>query len=842
MRCCLGIINADTESTKEGRISSFCASPFISRLKFTQPAVSRNWGTERRNLEYLKLEMIRTFPLTEIRTTSQDEMREYFRNLEISAQNAEAQIREMNRRYKKVRCFYIVLFANQTWDLNVLRGVIFPPGTEFHAIGSESDLVELQAGHIHFRDFLRMTGFRSIHSAGLCCLSAKKQDGESVYDIQEIPKKWNDYSEEQKTYMENDILVMDESLKIILNRKENMTIRTMNDLPLTSTGFMRWRMTVNDDIINYDGFSHDVSNIINKSRWFVMRRNLAYLMRSYKGGYCGPNPRVQFMLLNNIRCYDAKSMYPHKMLFFQMLQCLKGVEVEDVRIREDNEIRTQILSVIEYAKSARAFDRDGIFIERLEDALPPFIATLDLRLDSRCRNGIRMMPFLSTHKTEGEQYNRNVYRSNGKIISADRVRVILSSVDLFLTCLCYNVTLLNCTQFLRMQWLPMMNVQKRPVVVDFRKKDLFSRIRKLNRFNEEVRAYWEDEAGFSYDAILRMTDDEYKEFSNEYYQLTKSGVNGQYGLTVQRPINAVIRVNQDENGLFEFVTEHSLHDKEVELLEDPEKAPKRVKVSDYCAGASITMWARWQLISLMYAFYQHDIEVYYCDTDSLFVRRSEEADRIVSLFNERLKTLYYETSISKEEKINVDDLGGIGEFEVDKDCKVWRTLGAKNYGYMKEDGTIKLTIAGLNVRNYIKAIYHAAEKEGLTRKQAFKKYYRPNICIAPDVANKLILDKSTCRYDENGDWIGPVLTPCGFDMISMGSTFHLHNANIAAELQNKKNTFWIGEFEDRIYLEKDGFTTIKPSDMKGRLYQQMSMILDDRQPIRGGHHYGKKRI
>lgn len=844
MNFCLGIINADTESAEGGRCSSFCASPFSSRLLFVPPKISQNWTEDRRELELLKLEMIRTFPLKEIRTTKQAEIREYFENLQLSALNAKEQIMRMNRRIRKCSCYYIVLFANSVWDLNVLRGIIFPPGTDFHTIGAESDLVELQAGNVRFRDFLRLSGFHSVRSAGLCCLSAKKLEGEEVYQIKdsEIPEDWNSYSENQKAYMNNDILVMDESLKIILNRKENSSIRTMNDLPLTATGFMRWRMMNNKDLTFFDGYDHDVSYIINKSRWQVMRRNLAYLMRSYKGGYCGPNPRIQYKILRNERCYDAKSMYPHKMLFFQMMQCIKGEEVQTVDLRQDREILAAILGVIRYAKSSRAFDDHMIFREKLEETLPAFIATLDLKLEARALSGsgIRMMPFLSTHKTEGISYDRNVYRSNGKIISADSVRVILSSVDLFLTCLCYRVTLLDCTEFLRMQWLPMTFVQKRPVIADFRRKELFSRIKEMNRASEEVRAYWEEEAGFSYYAILRMTDEEYDTFCKEYYSMVKAAVNGEYGLTVQKPLNDDIIVLQDEDGLYRYKTKKTVREKIDELIKDPELAPNRVKVSDYAAGCSITMWARWQLVTMMYSFYHNGIEVHYCDTDSLFVENTLKAEKLIELYNKRLKELYYKTAISKEEIVTIDDLGGIGEFEEDKNCLVWRTLGAKNYGYIRTDGKIKLTVAGLNTGRMAKAIASESDRCGSLEK-AFEKYFRPNVLIAPSVANKLIMDRSGCRFDD-GNWIGPQLVPCGFDLVSMDSTFHLHNARVAAHLQGEMSTYWMGMFSDRIYLEEKGFMDKRPDELKGRLYQQIEMILDDRQPIKGGYHYGKERV
>lgn len=847
MRICLGIINADTESAVGGRCSSFCASPFLSRLQFTPPAIRANWSDERKQLESVKLEMIRTFPMKEIRTTSQKEMKEYFENLELSARNAHDLIKKMNPKIRNLEVYYVILFANATWDLNVLRGIIFPEGTEFKAIGNESDMVQLQAGHLLFRDFLRLTGYKSIHAAGLCCISAKKEDGSEVYDIRddEIPDDWNSYTEKQRLYMENDINVMNESLNVILNRPENMSIVSMSDLPLTATGFMRWRMMNNENIIKFDGTVHDVSYIINAARWWKMRRNLAYLMRSYKGGYCGPNPRIQFQLLHDVRCYDAKSMYPHKMLFFQMMQCIQNEEVRQIDFRHDTVVRTALYSVLKYAYSSRSFDNNMIFRHRLEDVLPAFIATVDLKLSGRAlKSGIRMMPFLSTHKTEGMDYDINVDRANGKILSADRVRVILSSVDLFLCCLCYQVEILDCVEYLPMQWLPMLYVQKRPVIDDFKRKDLFSHIKKLPRFSEEVRAYWEDVAGYSYDAILRMSEYEYKKvFCPQYYNICKAGVNGQYGLTVQRPITEDVVVEQDPDGCYKYRTVKTLKDKENELLKDPEKAPGRVRVSDYAAGCSITMWARWQLVTMMFCFYMHGIETFYCDTDSLFVSKSKKADELIKLYNKRIHDLYYQTEISKTEIVTVDDLDSIGEFEQDKDCRIWRTLGAKNYGYISaEDNHIKLTVAGLNTSKVVPYIEDEAKRIGSVEK-AFDLYYRPNLRISPNVANKLIMDRTGCRFDD-GNWIGPRLVPCGFDMVSWDSVFHLHNAKRAAELQGEDGTKWysLDPWDKVLYLEKSGFTYTKPKEYKGRLYQRIELILGDRQPIGKGHKYGKNGI
>ena len=61
--------------------------------------------------------------------------------------------------------------------------------------GTDSNLVQLKFGHIIFRDFLKVTGFRSIRMAGMICKEAHKLDGTETYDMtyQDIPERFEDY-------------------------------------------------------------------------------------------------------------------------------------------------------------------------------------------------------------------------------------------------------------------------------------------------------------------------------------------------------------------------------------------------------------------------------------------------------------------------------------------------------------------------------------------------------------------------------------------------------------------------------------------------------------------------
>ena len=325
-----------------------------------------------------------------------------------------------------------------------------------------------------------------------------------------------------------------------------------------------------------------------------------------------------------------------------------------------------------------------------------------------------------------------------------------------------------------------------------------------------------------------MSDDDYKAFTKNYKLLIKADPNGKYGMTVEKPVHPQTSVEQDENGLPVIIGE-TVQKAMQRLLDDPESAPKTVKTSDYCAGSSITMWARWQLIQMMYCFYVHGIETYYCDTDSLFVSRSEKAFECIEKFNKRKKELYYSSTIGNGITVTVDDAEGLGQFELDKECKWFKTLGAKNYGFVDAKGNVKLTIAGLSTKFYQSKIKEALDNSEFPRVD-FNRLYRPNTSIMPDACKKLLKVRDNMGYDEKGLWRGCVLQPVGFFSIRTDSQFHINNMKQAALLQGKPEEFYFGKYNSVMTLTANGF---EYTEYDGYLYEEF-YTLEENETIKGG--------
>lgn len=839
-RYCIGIWNCDTESTVEGYISAFMANKFKSRLRRVYPSFkgvqpSKRWL----NLRDAADKMIDAYS-DQIRLVKQPEIRRWFMSLQETADRVTEIYSRMDPKLdpEKLDVYWILHFANVGWDFDVLRGIAFDCSRNFSCVGSYADMVQFTNGHIKLRDFLRVTGFGSVKTAGMICTSAKKQEGEAVYRLRlaDVPERYEDYSEDKRFYMDNDVAVMDEALNIILNRKENRTIETLSDIPMTATGFGRWRYAHNPEIIMENGKPVNVASQLTFWRWQYARPFILYLIRSYKGGYCGPNPHIQYKLLRDVVCMDAVSMYPHKMLFFEMMvankyskmiECPYSLkECETIPEKAARSALTRIRNVYDYLGT---LDADGLTTIKADDhekGLMPWIGTVELNIFGVRKNGqVHMMPFLSKYKLENTNI-RNFRECNGKVLQGEGILAIMSSVDLMLTILCYECEIVALRKWLTLSWRPMLPIQKRDLWEAYKRKMHISRVLKRDRYSNND--YWQEECGFDPGLINGMSEEDYKAFTRQYKQLCKADANGKYGMTVEKPLHPKVKVNQDPEGLPEF-DEESLKEMEERVIADPIAAtPAFVKASDYCSGASVTMWARWQLIMMMYCLFVHGIETYYCDTDSLFVPDTERSGLCFSLFNARLKEMYYSTDTGRE-TVTVDDSEGLGQFEKDKECKIFRTLGAKNYCYF--DGhKIKLTVAGLRAKDYERFLAYKQAEIGAEK--AIEKHYVPNTIVLPEACHKLLKDCSNMGYDENGLWRGAILTECGFALCDMNSRFHCGNAVQAALIQGEKPAHYIGEFFNRQYVTENGFTDHIQTGLRAAI--ESFETLEEKQPIGKG--------
>lgn len=850
----LFIINSDTESTKEGYMSAFIASrPDISGrfpLSFPPPGKkpSKKWIKAKADTEAQIERIPRLFT-----TTKQSEVKTYFELLHDVMDKINDIFGTLKKAKQKTdyQANCIVFYANMGWDLDVIRGIIFKDTTrEVVPTGTDSDLVQLRFGFILFRDFLRMTGFASVKMAGMICSHAHKLDGNETYELTKemIPEKFEDYPETIQAYIKNDVAVMDEAFSIFMNQSANQCIQSLDDLPMTLTGFSRYRQQHLPEIIMINGEKKNNASQVTNFRWKQTRPYILYEIDAFKGGYCGPNPHIQYKILKNGICYDAVSMYPDKMCAHRQLQTTSESKMLRTT-RTLEEIADSFPNVTEDEKTIMDYfidtlqffdkiDSEGFQPGRIDEGgIYGYIATIEMKI-----NGVRfdpvhniaMMPFLSVYKTEDPiQRQDHVITANGKVISAERFKTKLSCVDIILTMMCYDVEIIRITHMLKMGWRNMLPTQLRSVLYGYNQKKKVSET--LSKPRPEQQEYWVNDCGFNFDNLMEMSDEEFTKFGKTYKLIIKSIPNGEYGKTVEKPIHQHSWNGQDPNGVmtieqespaqcmqrvyYWMQTQGGFVDRYGDEIPKEDKPyppenwgypvpdtppiPENVKCNDYAAGASITMWARWQLISMMYILFCHGIEVWYCDTDSEFCEDSPLARELIERFNtwktDNWKTYYF----YNDECYTSPQLGNLGQFENDKEFSLFCTLGAKNYCIVdKKTGKFKITIAGLNTSIYEKTLNAMNEDKELI----MYKYYRPNLFIEPSACRKLVKTRKNSGFDEQGNWCGSVLEKYGFAMIAVDSKFHLNNLRRAEEIQGLPLGTYCGKWVDKLYLTENGFS------------------------------------
>ena len=174
-----------------------------------------------------------------------------------------------------------------------------------------------------------------------------------------------------------------------------------------------------------------------------------------------------------------------------------------------------------------------------------------------------------------------------------------------------------------------------------------------------------------------------------YYMKQKNKLNSIYGMSVQSPVkqtidflNDFIERNEDERDLLEKANSHAFQ--------------------SYAWGVWTTAWARYELEEAIRLAGNGFI---YCDTDS--VKYIGDVD--FSSLNERLKRRSKENGAAAKDPKGKTHYLGVWEYE--GEYKTFKTLGAKKYVYTDQDGSVHVTIAGVNKK---KGAEELAARGGVT--------------------------------------------------------------------------------------------------------------------------------
>ena len=251
------------------------------------------------------------------------------------------------------------------------------------------------------------------------------------------------------------------------------------------------------------------------------------------------------------------------------------------------------------------------------------------------------IPYISLARCEAHNFRLD----NGRILRADYLEISLTEIDLEIILDTYCFDKLEITQAMvsKKDYLP---AEYRAVIQDY--------------YNKKTK--------------LKGDDSEEGEYM---YTKSKNSLNSVYGMSATDPIHQDIKYN---GGDYLRSGWDSMTDDEIE------KALKRAAFP-YQWGVYTTALARKQL---QLAIKLAGAKIVYCDTDSV----KTEGDCPIHQLNDQLRAR------AEAAGAYADDMHGIrhyiGVFESDGHYKEFITQGAKRYAYIKDNGKMGVTVAGVS--------------------------------------------------------------------------------------------------------------------------------------------------
>lgn len=179
----------------------------------------------------------------------------------------------------------------------------------------------------------------------------------------------------------------------------------------------------------------------------------------------------------------------------------------------------------------------------------------------------------------------------------------------------------------------------------------------------------------------------------DLYLQSKQYINSMYGMCVTAIVQASVELEGDEwyiQPLTEEVVNHKL-----QQLSHYNPREKRYFLS-YSWGCWVTAYARrnlWKCIESC------DREVLYCDTDSIFVRGKHDFTWYNDEITQKLKVACEVNNLDFNKTRPYTPKGKqkpLGVFDKEDDCIQFKTLGAKRYVERRVDGSLHLTVSGIN--------------------------------------------------------------------------------------------------------------------------------------------------
>lgn len=469
------------------------------------------------------------------------------------------------------------------------------------------------------------------------------------YLVERFP--WTELTPEEYTYCKNDVVGLHMAIQNRINHEHN---KDVNNLPLTSTGYVRkdCRKAVN-------------SNKNNRYRFFREKLDAdTFLMchNAFRGGNTHANRLFVKKIMKRVGSMDIRSSYPTEIF----LRKYPG-QFFDMRPFKRKEFDFYLHNWHDW----------GMLIDvtwkniRLKnpDATPvPYLSI------SKCDP----VKFFQTHNDKDKNKKQKARQmDNGRILRCEYCRIIITEVDYLIIKSQYDWDEEHITR---------VKVSKK----HYLSKELLGQVKKYF-YNKTTLKQKDDDPNFDPDKAY-------------LYARSKELLNGIYGLHVTSPCKFDYEFDEDKHEVNEVRThEDGTPITEQELLDKYYSSFSNFM--SYQVGVWVTAYSRYHLeIAIQLLGNKKNggktSDLVYCDTDSVkFINPEDHIDDINRINEEYIK-------MAEEREAYVDynhKRYHLGIYEFEGISKKFITYGAKKYIYSTPEG-FKITISGVPKKKGAKCI------------------------------------------------------------------------------------------------------------------------------------------
>lgn len=561
---------------------------------------------------------------------------------------------------------------------------------------------------------LRFDDFEIRCSFALVGMSIKK-----VGEIIGIPKLGYDYDEyitpsDVRTQDDIDYVFRDTELQlraIALKCLCYENIKTIDDLPLTSTGFTRKMneyVSLTDDgkklynngvrkhlrDYNTKGKKYQLDVATATNQYIASHPDFGIAMiGAYNGGYVAANARFKSKIQSDVESDDYSSDYPSQMASryypisepFEITSKVAAQAIDEIKTKTVVDI-TSVPCVM--YNSNRFKDKGFIFDLTLcnvkfKDNLNPFLCLSET---------------ISAPKQGVIKYGASVHglvTENGKVLETNLYHVACTEVTLIDILQNYD-----CDIFVNKAWIYSMGINEywqNLVKYYGTQKQALKTYGKKKIITDELNSF--------YRLILTKDDHNF----DMLYRNSKADLNAQYGINVQKIFNDTlvsyidenndVRLKNPESYIFGNNTDNDKQRFSDAMCGRSGKATQTTRC--YLHGLYITAYARSEIHCLYQLCNENNIEIYYTDTDSV-KRETCDGFDLVALHTQLIES---RVACMNDNADYILHILGIGYLDNECTYKQFVTVGSKRYVsefYEPDDN-------GFNVHATISGLPHASD-------------------------------------------------------------------------------------------------------------------------------------